>query len=48
MTVEQLGKEMKHPELVTWMALDQIRSEEREQAERQAKKGMKRTPRRRR
>ena len=48
MTVEQLGREMKHSELVVWMALDEIRSEEREAAERQSKKGMKRTPRRRR
>ena len=40
MTRKQLG-EMDHSELAEWMALDQIRAEERETAQRQADKGMK-------
>ena len=40
MTRKQLG-EMDHSELAEWMALDEIRREEAEARERQAKKGMK-------
>lgn len=42
MTVQELKARMEYAELIDWMALDTLRAEERETAERQAKKGMKR------
>ena len=41
MTVEMLSGLMSHAELVEWHALDEIRAEERETAQRQAEAGMK-------
>ena len=40
MTVARLDEEMSNPELLEWMALDSLRNEEREKAQRLAKKGM--------
>lgn len=41
MTVEEMCDRMSNTELIDWMALDSVRAREREDAERQAKKGMK-------
>lgn len=41
MTVEEMKARMSHAELIDWMALDSMRAKEREEAERQASKGMK-------
>ena len=40
MTVEELGARMSHAEFIEWQALDHLRAEERERAERMAGKGM--------
>lgn len=41
MTVEEMCDRMSYAELLDWMALDDIREEERQKAERLAKQGMK-------
>lgn len=48
MTVRELDERMDHFEFVQWAALDTIRGQEAEEAERRAKKGMRMTPFRRR
>ena len=40
MTVAELGERMDARELMEWMVLDGIRSDERKRAEQQAKQGM--------
>ncbi len=40
MTVQELGDRMSEVELRDWMALDNLRGEERKKAERLAKQGM--------
>ncbi len=40
MTVERLSAEMPYPEFIGWIALSEIRAEERKKADRMAGKGM--------